>query len=258
MRRDRSSAAVIPASLRRGPSRSGVIVTGASGGIGRAISLAFAESGWYVGVHYNQGKRAAEATLKLVRTVGGDGLLYQADIRDARAVQQMVEAFCLDTSDISVFVCNAGIGVSRLVLRQSEEDWSSILATNLTGAFHCLRAIGSVLVSRGGGSIVVIGSHGGFQGATGQAAYAASKAGLVGLIKTAAREWGASNVRVNLLLPGWHKTALSEKAMPDDSEWADHALRRPPMIDEVARTVVHLARLRDVSGQIWNCDSRNL
>jgi 3-oxoacyl-[acyl-carrier protein] reductase len=114
------------------------------------------------------------------------------------------------------------------------------------------------LLARGGGSIVVIGSHAGFHGSTGQVAYAASKAGLIGLVHTAAQEWGAGNVRVNLLLPGWQKTGLSEGAMPADDSWNGHALGRPPSREEVAMTVLHLAQLNDVSGQVWNCDSRNL
>ena len=236
-----------------------MLVTGASGGIGRAISLAFALAGWSVGVHYNRNKDAAEETLTQVVAAGGAGVLYEADIRESHAVQQMVEASCCQVPVPSVFICNAGIGGSHLLLRQGEEDWAAVLATNLTGTFHCLRAMAPPLLARGGGSIIVIGSHAGFQGSTGQAAYAASKAGLIGLVHTAAQEWGAGNVRVNLLLPGWQMTGLSEGAMPaGDNNWNGHALGRPPSREEVAKTVLHLAQLNDVSGQVWNCDSRIL
>ncbi len=235
-----------------------VLVTGASGGIGRAISLAFAAAGWSVGVHYHRNKARAEDTLTQMVAAGGAGALYGADIRESRAVQQMVEASCRQTPVPSVFVCNAGIAGSHLLLRQEEEDWAEVLATNLTGTFHCLRAMGPPLLARGGGSIVVIGSHAGFHGSTGQAAYAASKAGLTGLVHTAAQEWGAGNVRVNLLLPGWQKTELSKMSIPESDNWNDHALGRPPSREEVAKTVFHLAQLGDVSGQVWNCDSRNL
>ncbi|MEK7235795.1 MAG: SDR family NAD(P)-dependent oxidoreductase [Nitrospirota bacterium] len=235
-----------------------VLVTGASGGIGRAISLAFAAAGWFVGVHYHRNKSAAEDTLTQVVATGGVGALYEADIREAHAVQQMVEASCRQVSVPSVFICNAGIGGSHLLLRQREEEWADVLATNLTGTFHCLRAMAPPLLARGGGSIVVIGSHAGFHGSTGQAAYAASKAGLIGLVQTAAQEWGIGNVRVNLLLPGWQKTALSVGTMPAGDYWQGHALGRPPSREEVAKTVLYLSQLNDVSGQIWNCDSRNL
>lgn len=234
-----------------------VIVTGASGGIGRAISLAFAAAGWSVGIHYHRNKAAAEGTLDQVTASGGTGTLYQADIRESRAVQQMVETSCCLTPAPSVFVCNAGIGGSHLLLRQHREDWVEVIGTNLTGTFHCLRAMAPPLLARGGGSIVVIGSYAGFHGTIGQAAYAASKAGLIGLVKTAAQELGPYNVRINLVLPGWQKTGLSDGAIPNN-DWSDHALRRPPSLEEVAGTVLHLAQRKDVSGQVWNCDSRNL
>jgi 3-oxoacyl-[acyl-carrier protein] reductase len=235
-----------------------VLVTGASGGIGRAISLAFAAAGWSVGVHYHRNKSAAEGTLTQVVAAGGAGALYEADIRESHAVEQMVEASCRLVPMPSVFICNAGIGGSHLLLRQGEEEWTEVLATNLTGTFHCLRAMAPPLLTRGGGSIVVIGSHAGFHGSTGQAAYAASKAGLIGLVHTAAQEWGAGNVRVNLLLPGWQKTGLSEGTMPAGADWTSQVLGRPPSRDEVAKTVVYLAQLNDLSGQVWNCDSRTL
>ncbi len=235
-----------------------VLVTGASGGIGRAICLAFAAAGWFVGVHYYRNKTAAESTLAQVVDAGGTGTLYQTDIREHHSVKQLVEASCRQTTVPSVFVCNAGIGGSHLLLRQDEEDWAHVLATNLTGTFHCLRAMAPPLLAHGGGSIVVIGSHAGFHGSSGQAAYAASKAGLIGLVHTAAQEWGAGNVRVNLLLPGWQKTGLTTGIMPADDNWNDHALGRSPSREEVAKTVFHLAQLNDVSGQVWNCDSRNL
>ena len=239
-------------------SKQAVLVTGASGGIGRAISLAFAAAGWSVGVHYHRNKAAAEDTLTQVVAAGGAGALYEADIRESHAVQQMVEACRRRIPLTSVFVCNAGIGGSSLVLKQREEDWAEILVTNLTGTFHCLRAMAPLLIARGGGSIVVMGSHTGYHGSTGQAAYAASKAGLIGLVKSAAQEWGSQNVRVNLVLPGWQRTALSDGTMPESDGWTDHTLRRPSSIEEVANTVWHLAQLSDVSGQVWNCDSRNL
>ncbi len=235
-----------------------VLVTGASGGIGRAISLAFAAAGWSVGIHYHRNKASAEETLAQVVIAGGTGAIYEADVRETHAVQLMIEASCRRVPAPSVFVCNAGIGGGHLLLRQREEDWAEVLATNLTGTFHCLRAMAPPLLAHGGGSIVVIGSHAGFHGSSGQAAYAASKAGLIGLVRTATQEWGAGNVRVNLLLPGWQKTGLTTGIMPVDDSWNDHALGRPPSREEVAKTVFHLAQLNDVSGQVWNCDSRTL
>ena len=234
-----------------------VLVTGASGGIGRAIGLAFAQQGYALALHYHRNKPAAETTRTLVQEAGGHGTLYQADLREFEQVRQMIDASSRACHNLSTFVCCAGIAASGLLLRLKESDWVETLAANLTGTFHCLRAMAGYLMTSGGGSIVVIGSYAGFQGSVGQAAYAASKAGLIGLVKTAALEWGPDNIRVNIVLPGWQRTVLSQGAMPDDRDWSDHALRRSASLAAVARTVVHLAQLSDVSGQVWNCDSRS-
>jgi len=238
--------------------RPAVLITGASGGIGRAISQAFGKIGWYVGVHYCRNKPAAEATLGRVLESGGSGDSYHADIREAESVRRMIDRFSGCASGPLALVCNAGIGQSDLLVRHSDEIWDNVIATNLTGTFHCLRAMAPSLLARGGGSIIVIGSHTGFHGATGQSAYATSKAGLIGLVRTAALEWGSQNIRVNLVLPGWQKTNLTEGIFPENKGWLDHALRRPPSLDEVVGTIVHVAQLKDVSGQVWNCDSRYL
>ncbi len=237
---------------------SAALITGASGGIGRAISQAFGKIGWYVGVHYYRNKPAAEASLECVVRAGGIGDTYYADIREAESIRRMINRFSSCSSGPLVLICNAGIGQSDLLLRHSEEVWDNVIATNLTGTFHCLRAMAPPLLARGGGSIIVIGSHTGFHGATGQSAYATSKAGLIGLVRTAALEWGAQNIRVNLVLPGWQKTDLTEGLFPEGHGWLDHALHHPPAIEEVVGTIVHLAHLKDVSGQVWNCDSRHL
>jgi 3-oxoacyl-[acyl-carrier protein] reductase len=108
----------------------------------------------------------------------------------------------------------------------------------------------------GGGSILVIGSYAGSQGNTGQAAYAAAKAGLLGLVRTAAREWGPSDIRVNLVYPGRHHTSLAGFTTDIDTGSAGHLLGRSPDLDEVAHAIYYLAQLKGVSGQVWNLDSR--
>ncbi|MBM4126515.1 MAG: SDR family oxidoreductase [Nitrospira sp.] len=258
MARSSSGKSTVSPHIFRGTPRPAVLVTGASGGIGRAISLAFGAIGWHIGIHYSRNKPAAESTLRQVRAAGGTGDLYQADIRKWDSVQHMIDAWGTCVPTTAAFICNAGIAERSLLVRQTERTWHEVIATNLTGTFHCLRAMAPPLLAHGGGSIIVIGSHTGFHGATGQAAYATSKAGLIGLVKSAAWEWGPQNVRVNLVLPGWQKTGLTTGIFPEGTGWPDHALHRPPSLEEAARTIVHLAQLKDVSGQVWNCDSRNL
>ncbi len=237
-------------------SRRVVLVTGASGGIGRAICLEFARTRWSVGVHYHSRLAEAERTAAEVGASGGDALPLCADVRRADQVEKMVGAVIDHWGHLDVLVCAAGLASRQLLTRTGAEVWDAIVETNLTGAFLCMKAAAERMLPRRSGGIVVIGSYAGLQGRPGQAAYAASKAGLVGLVKTAAREWGPSNLRVNLVLPGWQHTAMTGfgAAVPEDL--SDHALGRSPSIQEVARSVVHLAQLHDVSGQLWNLDSR--
>jgi len=231
-----------------------VLVTGGSRGIGRAICLEFARAGWQVGVHYRERHLEAERTAQLVKEHGGEGMSYQADIQDWPQVQSMLKQFIARCGRLDAMICNAGQAASGLVLRIRPEEWSSLIAVNLTGTFHCLKAAGQRMLAQRDGSVVVVASFAGLQGRPGQAAYAASKAGLLGLVRSAAREWGRYNVRVNAVLPGWHQTELAATAMPGKLD--DHVLARPTDLDAVARTVFHLALLPDTSGQIWNVDSR--
>jgi 3-oxoacyl-[acyl-carrier protein] reductase len=108
------------------------------------------------------------------------------------------------------------------------------------------------------GTIIVVGSYAGVHGDVGQSAYAASKAGLLGLVKASALEWGTYNIRVNAVLPGWHQTGLVSAAMPDKPELENHVLGRTPCLEEVAQSIFHLATAQDISGQVWNLDSRLL
>jgi 3-oxoacyl-[acyl-carrier protein] reductase len=238
--------------------RGSVLVMGASGGIGQAVSRTLGRAGRHVGVHYHKSKVLAEGILRHLEEAGGNGAIYEADVRDACSVEQMVKAFARNSPPPLAFVCAAGVGGGHLVLTLREDDWAEVVAINLTGLFHCLRAMAPALRAQSGGSIVVVGSYAGYQGSAGQAAYAASKAGQLGLVKTAALEWGNDNICVNLVWPGWQNTKLAEEANPGKAGWQDHALRRPPALDEVVRTVIHLTQMKDVSGQVWNCDSRSL
>ncbi len=248
-----------PSSQRTGPdsapSRT-VLVTGGSRGIGRAICLEFARAGWRVGVHYRERKEEAEQTVGMIQRSGGEGAAFQADIRVGAQVRDMVNQAATRWGRLDAMICNAGQGSASLAIRMPSDHWSLLIETNLTGAFHCLQAVGNHMSAQREGVVVLVGSYAAQQGSHGQAAYAAAKAGLFGLAKSAAREWGPSNVRVNVVLPGWHRTELSESAMPTPEEMADHVLGRSPDLQAVARAIRHLTEFPEASGQVWNLDSR--
>ncbi|MBM4123660.1 MAG: SDR family oxidoreductase [Nitrospira sp.] len=247
-----------PAPSRDAASPSTVLVTGGSRGIGRAICLEFGRAGWRVGVHYRGRQAEAERTAALIKDCGGEAVLCRADIRDAEQVRAMVRDLAVRWGRLDVAVCNAGEAASGLVLKLSAEQWAAAIETNLTGAFHCLQAIGSVMSEQQAGSVVVVASFAGLQGDAGQSAYAASKAGLMGLVKTAAREWGSRHVRVNAICPGWQRTDLSGTSMPEDAAASGHVLGDFVEMESVAKSVYHLALAQGASGQVWNLDSRIL
>jgi Dehydrogenases with different specificities (related to short-chain alcohol dehydrogenases) len=122
----------------------------------------------------------------------------------------MINTFVATNGRLDVMICNAGISSSRLLLRLSTEEWENVIATNLSGTFHCLQAAGRHMLEQRYGTIIVVGSYAGVHGDVGQSAYAASKAGLLGLVKASALEWGTYNIRVNAVLPGWHQTGISQ------------------------------------------------
>lgn len=233
-----------------------VLVTGGSRGIGRAICVEFGRAGWQVGVQYRQNKSAADETMNSVRSHGGVAFSTQGDISLEQDVRAMVQAALGQGGSLDVLVCNAGIASSRLIVRMDPAEWESIIATNLTGTFLCLKAVAESFMAQGKGSIIVVGSFAGLQGQIGQAAYAASKAGLIGLIKTTARELGTYNIAINGILPGWHQTDMTQPTPLSPLTLDDHVLSHRPTLEEVARSVVFLSTLQGISGQVWNLDSR--
>lgn len=235
---------------------SNVIVFGGSGAIGGAIATTFGQQGWTVGIHYYQHQSVAEKIATNIRKAGGHGYLYQADVASFPQVRDMLQDFIHSHGSLHVVVWAAGVGSSTLLIKTSPDDWLRTLQTNLTGAYHVLKAIAPGFKHQKDGAVILLGSLSGEQGHAGQAAYAASKAGLIGLMRTAAREWGPFNIRVNVLFPGWHLSSLSKPAWSTAMEHHTHILNRTPSLESVGSSVYHLALSPDTSGQVWNLDSR--
>ncbi|HKJ28916.1 MAG: 3-oxoacyl-[acyl-carrier-protein] reductase [Desulfuromonadales bacterium] len=229
------------------------IVTGASRGIGRAIALALASQGAKVVAS----ARNAEALAQLaeeIKAQGGDALAVVGDVAledDANnLVKQAVEAY----GQVDVFVNNAGITRDGLLLRMKNDDWDAVLDTNLKGAFLCTRAVAKVMSKQRSGRIINISSVVGEMGNAGQANYCASKAGLLGLTKSVARELARRNVTVNAITPGFITTEMTE----DMTEKAQEAmteqipLGRPGSAADVANAVIFLASDQSayITGQV--------
>jgi 3-oxoacyl-[acyl-carrier protein] reductase len=181
------------------------LVTGGSRGIGAAISRELADAGAHVAVNYRAGQEAAEALAGEI-----SGLPVQADVSSADEVQGLVERVESELGDLDILVNNAGITRDTLIARMSDEDWETVIDTNLRGTFNTARAVARKMLRRRSGTIVNLSSVVGVHGNPGQANYAASKAGIIGLTKALARELGSRGVRVNAIAPGYISTELTD------------------------------------------------
>jgi 3-oxoacyl-[acyl-carrier protein] reductase len=181
------------------------VVTGGSRGIGAAISRELARAGAKVAVNCRSGTEAAD---RVAGEIGG--LVVQADVSDPAEAQALVERVEEELGDIDALVNNAGVTRDTLVARMSDDDWQAVIDTNLRGTFNTSRAISRRMMRRRSGAIVNLSSVVGIHGNPGQANYAASKAGIIGLTKALARELGSRGVRVNAIAPGYITTELTD------------------------------------------------
>jgi 3-oxoacyl-[acyl-carrier protein] reductase len=186
------------------------LVTGASRGIGRAIAASFAEAGASVVVSYNTGADEAET---LAQEIGARAV--QADVADAASAAKLVE----EAGDLDVLVNNAGVTRDGLLVRMSDDDWKTVIDTNLASVFYTCRAAVRGMMKKRAGAVVNISSIVGIHGNWGQTNYAASKAGIIGFTKALARELGSRNVRANVVVPGYVKTRLTD-VLPEDATQA--------------------------------------
>ena len=191
------------------------LVTGASRGIGRAIALRLAEDGCFVIINYRGAKEKAEEVKTEIESRGGEAAVYACDVADFEACGSMFQEVIKTYGRMDVLVNNAGIVKDGLLMAMKEEDFSKVVDVNLKGTFHCIHHAARQMIRQRNGRIVNMASVVGIQGNAGQANYAASKAGIIGLTKAAARELAGRGITVNAVAPGFIETdmtaALSEK-----------------------------------------------
>lgn len=234
------------------------LVTGASGGLGRAIALALAAEGAAVGVHYSAHRDRAEALAGVISEAGGRAAVVGGDLTDPATPARVVDETVAALGGLSILVNNAGVVRDTLILRMKDEDWDQVLSTNLTAAFRCTRAALRPMIRQRSGRIVNITSVAGQMGNAGQANYAAAKAGLIGLTRATAREVASRGITVNAVAPGMIDVGITTQVSAKVVQRFIDAvpLGRMGRAEEVAAAVVYLASdaAGYVTGQVLNVD----
>lgn len=217
------------------------LVTGASRGIGRAIALRLAEDGANVAVIYAGSADKAEAVVNEITALGVNTKAYRCNVADSAAVNETVKAVTNDLGKIDILVNNAGITRDGLMLRMKDEDFDAVLDTNLKGAFNMIRACYSGFIRKKSGRIINISSVSGIMGNAGQANYSASKAGVIGLTKSVARELASRGITCNAVAPGFIQTDMTENLGDNNPLLNSIPLGRMGKPEDIAAAVAFLA-----------------
>lgn len=234
------------------------IVTGASRGIGRAIAKKLASEGVNIVLNYRSNEEKAIEVESELREYGVDVLRVKADISQLTQVEDLVKQAKEKFNKIDIMVNNAGVNIDKLIIRMKEEDFDNVLDVNLKGVFNCLKSITPVMLKQREGSIINISSVVGLIGNAGQVNYAASKAGVIGMTKSLAKEIGVKGITVNAVAPGFIKTDMTDSLSDSYKEKIEKEipLRRFGTAEDVADVVCFLAseNAKYITGQVIHVD----
>ena len=234
------------------------LVTGGSRGIGRAICLELARQGAAVAVNYAGNEQAAQETVEACRALGVQAEAFQADVSDPAACESLIAQVKERFGRLDILVNNAGVTRDSLLMTAKAEDFDKVLDTNLKGAYFCMKAAAKVMMRQRYGRIVNLSSVVGLRGNPGQTGYAASKAGILGLTKAAAKELAARNITVNAVAPGFIETDMTA-VLPEKAKTAMLAtipMAAPGQPEDVARAAAFFARPESayITGQVLCVD----
>ena len=217
------------------------LVTGGSQGLGRAIALKLAENGADIAIIYVGPEQPANDTKQEVEALGRRASVYYCDVRDEQAVNDTVAAVKKDMGPVDILVNNAGVTRDGLMVGMKDEDYNMVLDINLKGAFHMTRACYRDFMRRRSGKIINISSIAGLVGNAGQVNYAASKAGLIGMSKSVAKELGSRGVCCNCIAPGFIETDMTKDIKEDNPLLAQVPMKRMGKPEDVANAALFLA-----------------
>jgi 3-oxoacyl-[acyl-carrier protein] reductase len=230
------------------------LITGGARGLGRHVSRAFLDQGYNVAINY---LNSEENVQEIIAQAGDRAISLRTDVGNASDVRAMIGRIEQTFGRLDLLINNAGITKDSLLIRQTEEEWDAVIRTNLTGCFNLLKAAAPLMIKSGGGHIINISSYSGIKGKAGQAAYSASKAGLIGLTISAAYELAGHNIRVNAVVPGYMLTGMGATAITAMKQAEEQSvLKTLSGPSEIARCIVVVAGMGYITGQVLSLDSR--
>lgn len=229
------------------------VITGASRGLGREISVTLSKEGYYVAVNYKGSPGEAE---EVVRLAGDRSVAIRADVGSLREVKAMSQEVSKRWGRVDALINNAGIARDGLLINYPEGDWDEVMRVNLKGCFNTVKSFVPLMIQSGGGHIVNISSRSS-RGKAGQTAYSASKASILGLTATLAKELADYNIRVNSILPGYMATGMGEKAKGAMTKaMQESVMGCLSSLEEVSGFVASLLSTKNITGQTFGLDSR--